>query len=430
MRLRGLTLAFLTACTVAPGPPDPGPSAPGSPSPTASPGALLSVVATASGPGALEDRPHLDGMRLAEREINERDGVLGLPLRLEVVDDARAGTAAGVGRALGRTEPPALVVVGPGEAVLAHRTAIQADRRPVMLLGGDLYTSRGLFPQVFQSAPPMRWQARVIARYLARDRRHDGVVIAAVPGREPQAAVVRAAARAEGLRTRLVGSPPPRIRGDALVALVDGPGLDPLLAAIRAAEDPPQLVLPSDLLRTDLPALPPGTVAPGTYAWAPWARPIPRVREFRDAFEEAHGRPPVGAEQEGYDAIRLLVRALEETEGRGGNRLVRALEGNRPKGPAISGLPLVLGPDDHTMTDETWVGLFAVAGPDEEAEPWLRGVPWRPIIRTFTYDGERTVLHERDRRVFFPSWRRNRPSPKFHRSRWGIATRAGRDPLH
>ena len=82
------------------------------------------------------------------------------------------------------------------------------------------------------------------------------------------------------------------------------------------------------------------------------------------------------------------------------------------------------------MTDETWVGLFAVAGAEEEAEPWLEGVPWRPIIRTFTYDGERTVLHERDRRVFFPSWRPNRPSPKFHRSRWGIATRARRDPLH
>jgi hypothetical protein len=195
-------------------------------------------------------------------------------------------------------------------------------------------------------------------------------------------------------------------------------------------DDPPQLVLPSDLLRTDLPALPPGTVAPGTYAWAPWARPIPRVREFRGSFEEAHGRRPVGAEQEGYDAVRLLVRALQKADGRGGNRLVRALEGNRPKGPTFSALPLVLGPDDHTMTDETWVGLFAVAGAEEEAEPWLEGIPWRPIIRTFTYDGERTVLHERDRRVFFPSWRKNRPSPKFHRSRWGIATRAGRDPLH
>ncbi len=90
----------------------------------------------------------------------------------------------------------------------------------------------------------------------------------------------------------------------------------------------------------------------------------------------------------------------------------------------------MLGPDDHTLTDETFLGLFAVAGPGEEPEPWVAGTPWRPIVRTFTFDGQRTSFLERDRRVFFPFWREGRPSPKFGRSRYGITTRAAEDPVH
>jgi hypothetical protein len=51
-------------------------------------------------------------------------------------------------------------------------------------------------------------------------------------------------------------------------------------------------------------------------------------------------------------------------------------------------------------------------------------------MRTFTPDIERTSVLDRDKPVFFPGWRLDRPAPKYWRSRFGIVTRPGRDPLH
>jgi hypothetical protein len=90
-----------------------------------------------------------------------------------------------------------------------------------------------------------------------------------------------------------------------------------------------------------------------------------------------------------------------------------------------------LGPDDHVFLGEHEVGMFAVPGPNERAEPWVGPrTPWRPIMRTFTPDLERTGIPDRDKRVFFPRWRKNRPAPKYWNSRYGIVTRPRQDPLH
>jgi hypothetical protein len=51
-------------------------------------------------------------------------------------------------------------------------------------------------------------------------------------------------------------------------------------------------------------------------------------------------------------------------------------------------------------------------------------------MRTFTFDGEKTNILDRDKQVFFPRWQRPRPSPKYWRSRYGIVTRPARDQLH
>jgi hypothetical protein len=50
-------------------------------------------------------------------------------------------------------------------------------------------------------------------------------------------------------------------------------------------------------------------------------------------------------------------------------------------------------------------------------------------MRTFTYDGERNNLLDRDRPVFFPGWEAPQPGPKYWKSRYGITTRSS-DPLH
>ncbi len=442
----GLALAVLVAgCTAGPAP-DLAPAA--SPEePTAGErgeAVLLGVVASETGPTAGTDRTYLDGMRLAVEEVNRAGGVAGRELLLDVRDaggGARA-TAAALGGLLDDASAAAYLVVGPGSAVASQRASVQELGAPVLLLGGDLYTPRALFRQVFQTSVPVRWQARVLARYLARDRGHRRVLVAHQPGEDGVWArdAFMAALGEEGVAPAEVfilrrEEPPARLlesaeRADAVLVVATAEAAGRVAGALAGLDRAPQLALWSGALRSDVPGrLPPGTVAPYPYAWAPWARPIKRVEEFRERFEEAFGRSPVGFEQEGYDAVRLLAGALEATGGRAGEPLVAQLESLRPRGPTYSALPLVLGPDDRTLTDETFVGLFAVAGPGEDVEPWVEGTPWRPIIRTFTSDGRRTIFLERDRRAFFPFWRRGRPSPKFFRSRWGISTRSV-DPLH
>lgn len=437
-------LAVLAACTSAP--PEAGPPPDGlvPPPEEARDLLVLGVVASLSGPTSAVDRTFVDGMRVAERQVNADGGIGGQELRLSIVDDeGRDARSAGIaGRLLRSGRIAALLVVGPGSAVSTHRAVIEEVRVPVFLLGGDLYSTRQLFRWAFQTSVPYRWQARVLGRYLARDRRAGSVVLVTEAGHDSARArdVALRELAAEGApadRDLVVGpgeSPRAAARmavgADAVVALTSAEVVVRLAEELGRVANPPQVAAATAALASEA-SLPPGTVAPYGYAWAGWADPIPRVGRFRGRVERALDHRPGGFEQEGYDAVRVLADALEETEAASGQRLLTALESLRPEGEVFSSLPVVLGPDDHTTTDETYVGLFAVAGPDEQLEPWVpEDRPWRPIIRTFTSDGERTIFHERDRKVFFPFWKQGRPSPKFFRSRYGITTRPAGDPLH
>jgi len=441
-----LLLAFLSACTPA-SPPQEDSADPATPSPPAGdgrPSVVLSVVASVTGPTALSDRGYLDGIRLAEREAGSGRGVAGRDLRIEVADDrgdperARA-LVEGV---LATNEAAAVMVVGDGRPLLALRREVEAFGGPAVLLAGDLYSSRSLYRQVFQASVPMLWQARAMARYVVRDRRHERVVLVAETGGPPGArAAFDAAMAEEGERvaSRLSVPPGSGMRrvvesaggADALVFLGGSVSAARLARALSGRPSSPQLVVSSDALSPQFAAFGPrpGTVTPYPYTWAGWARPIPRVRAFRSRFRDEFGRLPAAHEQEGYDAVRALVDGLRRTRGRGGPRLVRALE-SLPWRP-YSSLPVQFGPDDHVFLGEHEVGMFAVPAPDERAEPWVGPpAPWRPIMRTFTPDLERTGIPDRDKRVFFPRWRKNRPAPKYWTSRYGIVTRPRRDPLH
>jgi ABC-type branched-subunit amino acid transport system substrate-binding protein len=405
---------------------------------------VLAVVASVTGPTAASDSSYLDGMRLAERQVNARSRIGRRDVLVEVADDRGdpARARALLGEILGASEAAAVLVVGDGRPLVALRREVEAFGGPAVLLGGDLYSSRSLYRQVFQTGVPVLWQSRAIARYVVRDRRYERVALATERGGAPGSSEAFDAAMAEeggdvalpvsirpGGSLRAVIS---SARGaDALVFLGGSATAARLTRALARRGADAQLVVSSDALTPEFAAAGPrpGTAAPYPYTWAGWAQPIPRVRGFRVRFHRAFDRLPAGHEQEGYDAVRALVAALRNTRGRGGPRLVGALEG-LPWRP-YSSLPVQLGPDDHLFPGEHEVGMFAVPGANERVERWVGpGAPWRPIMRTFTPDLERTGILDRDKRVFFPGWRENRPSPKYWTSRYGIVTRPSQDPLH
>ncbi|MGH2573174.1 MAG: ABC transporter substrate-binding protein [Actinomycetota bacterium] len=456
-------LVLAAACTSGEMVPRASPSVPavGSPNLTPTPAptpaedpVVLDVVAdlapSPGGLGSLEvGNTYIEGMQLAVQEVNGRGGVSGRPVELALHDDeGHPELFAGLIGSLLEQDATAILYAGPGPALTPLRPQFAATGTPVILLEGDLYTSRGLFPQVFQTSIPWAWQAHDIARYVVRDRKAEDIVFV---GTGPEAPVARRALRGalEYWGGRLAAGFDDRSRDErglsraferaarADWAVAFGPQVDALEvvnAIEEAAEAKPGITGPAALLISH-PALAdpePGTSACYTYTWAGWADPIPRVGRFRRRFERFAGRLPQGLEQEGYDAIRALVVALRKTGGRGGDELRKQLE--QIKGRLFSGFPVDLGPDDHVFPPRDELGLFAVAGPDERLDPWqapptaTKGV-WRAVMRTFTYDGQRTNVLDRDRRVFFPFWNKRVPAPGYWRSRFGIVTRP-RDPLH
>jgi hypothetical protein len=364
-----------------------GPQAgPNTPSPQGPPPDVV-VIAD---PGA----PEADGIRLAAEEA---------VLEISFVDAAGDPEGALLRTVEGR--PPAVIVVRAPGAVVRARPAIEDAAVPVIELGGDLYSDRALFRYAFQGSIPLTWQARVLAHYLVADRGYEQIGIIGDPP------LARAALAEEGL------APVDTSEAEAFLALAGPPrGLSG-----------PQLATPADTLEYADWA-PPGTVACAPYTWAGWAKPIPRVARFRSRFLDRFGREPGLPEQEGYDAARVLADALDRSGGRGGDALVRTLESFRDE--TYASTPVRLGPDDHVFAEQSHLGLFAlepaeVSAPGEDLEP----VPWRPVMRTFTTNGRRVNLFDRDVRVFFPNWRPPAPRPNYWRSRYGIITRPD-DPLH
>jgi branched-chain amino acid transport system substrate-binding protein len=413
MTRRGAALilgaAAAVACTGENGTPSqPSPS----PAPTApSPSAALEVPLVVEGDGS----GYLDGIELAVRQVNAAGGVDGVPLRLVPANGLRT---------LMEPDVPAAIVVGGGSRVVRSRPLIEAAGDPVVLIGDDLYSPLRLYRQIFQASVPELWQARALARLLIRDLGMRDVLL--TPADRDTRAAYRAAFAEEG--AKLGGARDVQAASGADAVIVPGPADDlaSIVGRISAVRDPPIVALSAEGLGVDT-ELPQGTIAPYHYAWSGWAEAIPRVERFRRRFERIQGRAPEALEQEGYDAMRILAEALGQTGGRGGERLIGALEEIRDD--TYSSLPLRLGPDDHVLLPEGQVGVFAVGRPGTRAPGEALGQnPWRPVMRTFTYNGERVTIVRRDIRVFFPRWSYPAPTPEYQRSRYGITSPAGSPP--
>jgi hypothetical protein len=402
----GLLAAIVAASCTADAPPTSPTSSPTTAPPETPSDAL--EIALVAGPDA---GSYLEGMEVAVRQVNASGGIDGVPLRLRHIDDISDAVGA-----------PATLVVGRGEIVTRLRPEIEAAGDPVIVLGDDLYSSRRLYRQVFQAGVPELWQARALARLLVRDLEFRRNLILTT---DRDTGVAYAAAFAEeGAPLRGLRIPSAVADADAVIAPGPADKVSAMVEQIAGLPDPPLIALSAQGLGIEE-DLPPGTVAPYHYAWSGWAKPITRVARFRERFERRVGRLPEALQQEGYDAVRMLADALARTGGRGGDALVRTLE--EVTDATYSSLPLRLGPDDHVLLPQGQLGVFAVSRTKAPGEA-LASNPWRPVMRTFTYNGERVTIVRRDIRVFFPSWRYPAPTPEYQRSRLGITSPAGTPP--
>ncbi|HJV04585.1 MAG TPA: ABC transporter substrate-binding protein [Actinomycetota bacterium] len=387
--------------------PTPSPPSPRTPSPARTDGSILVPLISERGTERL-----VDGIETAVRQVNATGGIAGRRLQLVPASDLRF---------LRDPQVPAAVVVGAGERLTRSRPLVEAAGDPVIVVGDDLYSTRRLYRSVFQASIPELWQARALARLLVRDLRVRDVRLAL--GDPDTRAAYGAAFAEEGAALGAVREVPAASEAGAVVIPGRPREVGPIVRRIAGLRDPPLIALSAEGLGISM-ALPPGTLAPYHYAWSGWAQAVPRARRFRRRFERMHGRLPEALEQEGYDAVRILAEALRSTGGGGGEELIRALEAVRDR--AYSSLPLRLGPDDHVLLPQGQLGVFAVARSGTEAPgEALAENPWRPVMRTFTYNGERVTIVRRDLRVFFPRWRYPEPAPEFQRSRLGITSPAG-----
>jgi Periplasmic binding protein len=441
--------------------------------PTSPQGPNIGLVASMSGTQAWRGEDAYRGADLAVHVLNR--GLPGdqPPYELVALDDGGVAERAVelVRRLVGSGNTVGVVYAGPPQAASKVERALAAAGIPLLVCYGDLYGARRLTPHVFQMAPPALWEGRRIAKYLIDDRRYEavGAVVegsvmgriaaravrdstreeggrwvgtlaydpAAEPAavldrmrrRQPEALVVQGSpvsisAIVDGLRdmgAAYAGSPAARIasaRRRVRTARRRGGWWAPHVAALDMA------------ITSRLDARPfPGTVAADSYARGAHYLPVPSFEGFRRVFRRWWDALPLGWELRAYEATRLIGWAAEEAAA--GEDLAVALEGLRDR--RFGGADITFGPDDHTAAEQASVGLWVVPAPGDrvpERRRIPRSLPWVPLARGFSIDGDTTDLPARDWRYLF----RNAPppgarAPKVEKMRFGIATPRS-DPLH
>jgi len=365
-----------------------------------------------------------------------------------------------------------IVYAGPEEILPEVERFLASTKVPLMVNFGDLYSSQLLTPHLFQMSPAYLWEARVLARYLLTDRRYRR--IGALTSQSLSGASARRSLQIGfGERgTRLVASELissnagavrralnvlERKRAQAIV-IEGGPG--EAEAVLRQLRDrgsdytttklarrgarnqtpggdgrfwAPHVAGFDTLISPDIEPelLPAGTVAADTYARGAHYLPIPSFVEYRRAFDDWWGGQPEpdGWELRAYESVQLVGSAARRFPSNRDVDLAAALQEVRSK--RFGGLDITFGPDDRTAVDQATIGLWVVPSiPVPEADRVPASLPWVPLGRGFSIDGERTnVLNEDWRHLFRNAPPRNAPAPFFKKQRFGVTT--GRsDPVH
>jgi hypothetical protein len=416
-----------------------------------------------SGPESWRGEDAYEGADLAIHHLNRGLKEDDRKYELEVLDDGGDGAQSleRLRSLLNRDDTVGILYAGPPEALADAEDILRRAEVPAVLAYGDLYGAQQLSSHLFQASLPYDWQARDIARYLARDRAYGKVGVLTETGTQDGSV----AARMTEERLKEYGIERPVVVGyqaDVLAALeqlqrrqveaivVQGnpaalqriyEGLRSLKAGYRGtpgarvASAPkavrkrrlrtgwwrPQLAGFDLMVNDRVPTPPPGTVATATYARGVHYLPIPGFQTFRRAFTDWWDVEPKGYELRAYEAARAIGWASERIEG---GEIAGSLEDLRAK--RFGGLPITLGPDDHVTVEEVTIGLWTVPGPTDrirERERLPKELPWVPLARGFSIDGETTDILTVDWKYLFrdpPP--RGGPAPRFAKMRYGVTT--------
>lgn len=469
-RLAGalLCVVSLVACE----PSDRGlPNAGGTPQPSATTkdSLVVGLVGSLSGPTSWRGEDAFEGAVMSVGVLNRHRKEGAPTIELVSLDDEGDPD-----RALELIEQLAesprtigIVYAGPPEALPNAEGTLAAAGIPALLCYGDLYGARKLSAHVFQVSPSYLWESRTLARYLGRDRGYEtlGLIAEDSPDGLTAADTLRQEADRAGLRLeRAVRYEPDASNFDDAIATLRDAHVEALvvqgnpdvvagiLGALRAngvrytgTDDAridsaprkqrrnrkaagywrPQ-ILGFDLAISNVTdqLVPVGMVASDTYARGAHYLPVPSFVRFTDAFEAWWDQAPTGWELRAFDAVQMIGWAQKRADD--DEDLAKVLE--RLDGKRFGGLPVTLGPDDHTSVEQSTVGLWTLP-PVSPEFPDPTSFEWVPLARGFSIDGRRTSVLPADWRYLFNNPPpRFAPAPRFSKMSYGVISGPG-DPI-
>lgn len=441
--------------------------------PTRSDSLVIALVGTLSGPEAWRGEDAFEGADMAMHVLNRRRERGESPFELVALDDAgdparatrRIAEIADLDRAVG------LIYAGPPEGIAPAENVLARAGIPAIAVHGDLYGARALTPHVFQAGPSMVWEARRLVSYFLQDRRYRSIGLAAQRGfegdvaatafrramddrnRRPHVVRVGDGERAVGRSVRKLR----RRRVEAVIVQADPATFSRVLSRLgnmgatyrttsqarvasarravrrrrlRTGWWRPQIAGFDHVISTRTAArVPPGTVATETLARGVHFLPVPRFEEFAAKFGEWWDAAPLGWEQRSYDSALAIGTAARRAHP--GDDIAAALEDLRDV--RFAGTEITLGPDDHTLIDQTQVGIWTVPRPGVHVAGAGRRpeqLPWVPLARGFAIDGRSTDVAPEDWKHLF---RRppppGAPPPPARRMRFAVSSPRS-DPVH
>ena len=440
------------------------------PTPSSTETRIVGLVGTMTGPDSWRGGDAFEGADLAVHVLNRSLNEDEPPYELVTLDDRGSASQATLNvKQLARSSRTVgIVYAGPPEGLPPAERALARGGMPAILCYGDLYSARLLSPHVFQESPSFLWEARRIVDYLLHDRGYRRIGMLAtddLTGTTARRALLLAL-REEGGRlavSRTFGPNPRPVQRlmnrlrykkiEALVVEASPPfygwiqehlaehggtykSTHDARAELRRGYWAPQIVGFDTTVTSHSKAVrfPPGTIAADSYARGVHYLPVPNFERFTNAFESWWGEAPLGWERRAYDAVSMIGWATRRGGRTGRNEaadLAPVLE--KMDRVRFSGLDITFGPDDHTAVDQSTVGLWVIPRPAakvREAERLPDGMPWVPLARGFSIDGERTDVLPQDWKWLF----RNAPPPKapaprLGRSKFGVTTPKS-DPVH